>query len=192
MVRQIRPGADPDIIESVLLRKLPILSVVVCAIAFTGCDVSHSVRAASTVKAEKDRKAAPEFSLKDASGKPVKLSDFKGKVVLLNFWATWCEPCQIEIPWFIDMQQTYKDRDFAVLGASMDDDGWDSVKPYIEKRKINYRMVIANEQLSASFGGVENLPTTFIIDREGRVANVHVGLVSKSVYQNDILNLLDE
>ena len=161
------------------------------AVALTACGVSNSVKAASTVKPEKDRHVAPDFSLKDATGKTVKLSEYRGKVVLLNFWATWCEPCQIEIPWFIDLQQTYKDRDFVVLGASMDDDGWDSVKPYIEKRKINYRMVIANEELSAKFGGVENLPTTFIIDREGRIATTHVGLVSKSLYQNDILNLLN-
>src|ERR1700723_1449294 len=78
-----------------------------------------------------NRKAAPDFSLTDANGSPVKLSDYKGKVVLLNFWATWCGPCKIEIPWFMDFEQTYKDKNFAVLGVSLDEDGWDSVKPYI-------------------------------------------------------------
>jgi len=95
------------------------------------------------------------------------------------------------MPWFIEFQKSYKDRDFVVLGASLDDDGWDSVKPYIEKRKINYRMVIANEDLSGKYGGIENLPTSFVIDRQGRIAAAHVGLVSKSRYENDILNLLE-
>lgn len=157
------------------------------SLAFTGCStVTHA-----DVKAEKSRKAAPDFSLKDASGKTVKLSDLKGNVVLLNFWATWCGPCQIEIPWFMDFQQTYKDKKFAVLGVSLDDDGWTSVKPYVERRKINYRIVIGTEEVSQLYGGVDSLPTTFLIDRGGRIAAVHTGLVSKSDYQDEILQLLD-
>jgi peroxiredoxin len=158
--------------------------------AFFGPKDPSYVKAA--VQAESERKIAPDFALKDVTGKTVKLSDYRGKVVLLNFWATWCEPCQIEIPWFIEFQKSYKDRDFAVLGASLDDDGWDSVKPYLEQREINYRVVIANEDLSGKYGGIENLPTTFVIDRQGRIAAAHVGLVSKSRYENDIRNLLDE
>jgi cytochrome c biogenesis protein CcmG/thiol:disulfide interchange protein DsbE len=114
-------------------------------LAISSC-TSTSVRA--EVTAEKDRKNAPDFTLKDATGKNVKLSDFKGKVVLLNFWATWCGPCKIEIPWFIDFQQQYKDKDLVILGVSMDDDGWKSVKPYVEQKKINYRVMIGTEELS--------------------------------------------
>jgi peroxiredoxin len=165
-------------------------AAVVGICTLTGCDNPTYVKAA--VKPEKERKVAPDFALKDVTGKIVKLSDYRGKVVLLNFWATWCEPCQIEIPWFIEFQQTYKDRDFVVLGASLDDDGWESVKPFLEKRKINYRVVIGTEELSAKYGGIESLPSTFVIDREGRIAAVHLELVSKSIYKNDILNLLDE
>jgi peroxiredoxin len=164
-------------------------ALVIAAIALTGCDAGS---ARAEVKSEKDRKVAPDFSLKDAAGKPVKLSDFRGKVVLLNFWATWCEPCRLEIPWFIDLQQVYKDHAFVVLGVSMDDDGWDSVKPFLLANKLNYRVVIGTEEVSAKYGGIESLPTTFIIDREGRIAAVHPEMVSKSVYQNDILKLLDE
>jgi cytochrome c biogenesis protein CcmG/thiol:disulfide interchange protein DsbE len=147
------------------------------------------VRAAA--QSEKDRKKAPDFSLKDATGATVKLSEYRGKVVLLNFWATWCGPCQIEIPWFIDFQQQYKDSNFAILGVSLDDDGWKSVKPYVEKKKINYRVMIGTEELSQMYGGVDSLPTTFIIDREGRIAAKHEGLISKSDYLSEIVDLLN-
>jgi peroxiredoxin len=121
----------------------------------------------------------------------VKLSDYKGKVVLLNFWATWCGPCKIEIPWFMDFQKTYKDRDFAVIGVSLDEDGWDSVKPYIEDHKMNYRVVLGNDQISQLFGSIDSLPTTLVIDREGRIASMHIGLVAKNAYQKEIEQLLE-
>jgi peroxiredoxin len=142
------------------------------------------------IKAEKDRKPAPDFSLKDASGASVKLSDYRGKVVLLNFWATWCGPCEEEIPWFIGFQQEFKDRDFAVLGISVDEDGWDAVKPFVARRKVNYQVVLGGEEVSQIYGDVENLPTTFIIDREGRIARTHIGLVSRNTYKQEILQLM--
>jgi peroxiredoxin len=143
-----------------------------------------------SVKEEKDRKKAPEFALKDASGEVVKLSDYRGKVVLLNFWATWCGPCEVEIPWFIDFQREYKDRDFAVLGLSLDEDGWKSVKPFVAREKLNYRVMVTSEEVDQLYGGVDHLPTTFVIDREGRVASSHIGLASKNTYRQEILTLL--
>ena len=154
----------------------------------TACQSTGSVAAA--VKKEKDRRLAPDFTLKDAMGRPVKLSDYKGKVVLLNFWATWCGPCKIEIPWFIEFEQTFKDKGFAVLGVSMDEEGWDIVKPYLERSKINYRVLIGDDMTAQNYGGVDSLPTSFLLDKEGRIASTHIGLVSKSVYQNDINTLL--
>jgi peroxiredoxin len=138
------------------------------------------------------RKAAPAFKLKDSSGAEVQLTDFKGKVVLLNFWATWCGPCEVEIPWFEEFEKTYRDRGFAVLGVSFDDDGWISVRPYMAAHKINYRIAIGSDQLSQMYGGVDSLPTSFIIDRSGRIATTHVGLVDKRDYQNEILKLLED
>ncbi|MBL8179691.1 MAG: TlpA family protein disulfide reductase [Bryobacterales bacterium] len=172
-----------------LSRWVATATVAALSVFLAGCSSQGSVRAA--VKAEKDRNKAPGFTLKDATGRSVQLADYKGKVVLLNFWATWCGPCKIEIPWFIDFEQRYKDRGFAVLGVSMDEDGWEAVKPYIETKKVNYRVVIGTDEVADLYGGVSSLPTSFLIDRQGKIASTHVGLVSKSVYQNDIEQLLD-
>ena len=144
------------------------------------------------MKPEKDRRPAPDFTLKDADGKSVKLSDYRGKVVLLNFWATWCGPCKVEIPWFIEFEQKHKDNGFAVVGVSMDEDGWEVVKPYIEARRVNYRVLLGDDATAQNYGGVESLPTSFLIDRQGRVASVHIGLVGKSSYQNEIIQLLED
>lgn len=144
------------------------------------------------IKDVKDRKRAPDFSLTDADGKPAKLSDYRGKVVVLNFWATWCGPCAVEIPWFIQFQKEYKDRDFTVLGVSEDEDGWKSVRPFMAREKVNYRMTVASELVTQQYGGVEQLPTTFLIDREGRVAGTHLGLVSMNTYRHEITTLLGE
>jgi len=152
---------------------------------------NHTQPVRKAVRNDKERKVAPDFTLKDANGKTVTLSEYKGKVVLLNFWATWCGPCKIEIPWFMEFEQQYKDRGFAVLGVSMDQDGWDAVKPYVEEKKINYRVALGNDSVGDLYGGIESLPTTFILDRDGRVAATHLGLVDKSDYRNEILQLLD-
>jgi peroxiredoxin len=161
------------------------------ALISTACSGGPSTVKAA-VKAEKDRKPAPEFALKDADGKTVHLADYKGKVVLLDFWATWCAPCKIEIPWFMEFEQQLKDRGFAVVGVSMDEDGWGVVKPYLQEMKINYRILLGNEQVGSIYGGVDSLPTTFLIDRQGKIASVHIGLDrGKEDFRNDIVRLLD-
>jgi cytochrome c biogenesis protein CcmG/thiol:disulfide interchange protein DsbE len=144
----------------------------------------------AVVKAEKERNNAPDFALKDADGKTVRLSDYRGKVVLLDFWATWCGPCKIEIPWFMEFERKYKDRGFAVIGISMDEDGWEAVRPFVAGLGVNYRMVIGSDETATHYGGVEALPTTFLIDRDGKIAAVHVGLASKGDFQNGIEQLL--
>jgi peroxiredoxin len=138
------------------------------------------------LKPEKDRRAAPNFSLKDVDGRAVQLSDFRGKVVLLNFWATWCGPCKIEIPWFVEFERKHRGEGFAVIGISMDDDGWNSVKPFMADAGINYRVLMGNDSIAQLYGGVDSIPITFVIDRAGRIAATHVGLVSKKDYERDL------
>ena len=128
--------------------------------------------------------------MKDATGAKATLADYKDKVVLLNFWATWCVPCRAEIPWFQEFDKKFKDQGFAVLGVSMDEDGWGIVKPYVEERKITYRIVIGDEHVSTMYGGIDALPTTFLIDREGKIAAIHTGLVSKATYEKEIRDLV--
>jgi peroxiredoxin len=157
-------------------------------IILAGCSYAPPSRAA--IKPVAKRNPAPAFTLKDSQGATFNLADYKGKVVLLNFWATWCGPCKLEIPWFVEFEKGYRDKGFAVLGISMDEEGWEVVKPYVERAKVNYRMAIGNDSLAQQYGGVESLPTSFLIDRDGKIAAVHIGLVSKGDYQKDIEHLI--
>ena len=166
------------------------VSAVLLTCLMQSCSVSpRSVNAAS-LKPENERHDAPDFTLKDANGKVVHLSDYKGKVVLLDFWATWCGPCKIEIPWFVDMQRKNKDRGFEVLGVSMDEEGWETVKPFLSDLGVNYRVVIGNDTTAQLYGGVDALPTTFLIDRAGKIAAVHVGLASRKDFVDGVEELL--
>ena len=157
-----------------------------------GCSNRPTTVKAASVKDGKDRHAAPDFALKDADGKTVHLSDYKGKVVLLDFWATWCGPCRIEIPWFTDMERKKKDHGFAVLGVSMDDNGWEDVKPFLAEMKVNYRVVIGDDPTTQAYGGVDSLPTTFLIDKQGKIAAIHVGLAGRKEFEDGVDELLRE
>jgi cytochrome c biogenesis protein CcmG/thiol:disulfide interchange protein DsbE len=137
-------------------------------------------------------KPAPEFNLKDASGQTVRLADYRGKVVLLDFSATWCGPCKIEIPWFMEFEKEFKDQGFAVLGVSMDEDGWSAIKPYVQNMKMNYRVLLGNDAISTAYGGLDSLPTTLLIDREGGIASTHVGVsMGKEEFKDAIVKLLE-
>jgi peroxiredoxin len=174
------------------MRKLHTFVLAAGLIALGGCSSAPVEEPLElNVKPLAQRQAAPKFELKDANGAIVTPEEYKGKVVLLNFWATWCVPCKAEIPWFQEFEKKFKDRGFAVVGVSLDEEGWGVVKPYVAERKITYRMVIGSEEVSTRYGGVNSLPTTFIIDKEGKIAAIHTGLVSKATYQKEIEEMLD-
>jgi cytochrome c biogenesis protein CcmG/thiol:disulfide interchange protein DsbE len=169
--------------------RLAIVATVAALLGIVAC--SPQPPAKPVVKDDTQRKKAPDFALKDSSGKLVHLADFKGKVVLLDFWATWCGPCKIEIPWFMEFQEKYRSRGFEVVGVSMDDDGWKAITPYVTQKKMNYRVVLGDDKTADQYGGLEALPTTFVIDRNGRIAAAHVGLTNKKDFADAIEKLLE-
>lgn len=141
------------------------------------------------VKALKDGQSAPDFVLQDAAGANLRLSAFKGKVVLLNFWATWCHGCTMEIPWLVQFQKTYKDRGFTVIGVSMDDDGWKAVRPFMVNDKMNYPVVIGNERMAQPYG-LSAMPMTFLIGRDGKIAATSVGIINRAACERQMRELL--
>jgi peroxiredoxin len=170
---------------------LAVLTVFALTSACTKTDTN--ARQEQQSKTTTQRKPAPDFTLQDGDGKSLKLSDLRGKVVVLNFWATWCGPCALEIPWFIEFEKQFKSRGLEIVGVSMDEEGWKAIKPYVASHKMNYRVLLGNDSVGQLYGGVDSLPTTFIIDREGRLAfPPHVGLPGKNEYLNEIQTLLDE
>jgi len=130
---------------------------------------------------------APDVTLKDLDGKDLSLAQYKGKVVLVNFWATWCEPCQVEIPWLIEMQQKYAARGFTVLGIAMDEEGASVVTPWVQKERfnvngtksqMNYPIVIGDDAAADKFGGLLGYPTSVLINRDGKVVKRITGIIS--------------
>lgn len=136
-----------------------------------------------------DRKAA-DFTLKTLDGKNVKLSDYRGKIVIIDFWATWCPPCRKGIPDLISLQEEYK-KDLVVIGISLDQQNTiKDLKPFIENYKINYPVVLGDEKVVKDYGGISAIPTSFIIDQKGNIVDKHIGLVPKTVYSDKIKSLL--
>jgi peroxiredoxin len=163
------------------------------------------VHAAASVQGTPDtlittslRKPAPGFALTDAHGQLVSLKDYKGKVVLLDFWATWCGGCKIEIPWYMEFDRQYKDRGLAVIGVAMDDEGWKVVKPFLALKRdpetgvntsMQYPVVLGSEGLGKQYN-LTSMPMTLLIDREGRIAVSHTGMVDKANFESHIQELL--
>jgi len=137
------------------------------------------------------KKAAPEWQLNDVDGKPVKLSDFKGKVVILDFWATWCPPCRAEIPGFVAIQKKYADKGFTMVGVSLDEQGPSVVKSFMHNFGMNYPVVMANQKIVLDYGGITAIPTTFVIDRQGNVVTAYQGAMDQATFESVIGPLLE-
>ncbi|MDO8602679.1 MAG: TlpA disulfide reductase family protein [Candidatus Omnitrophota bacterium] len=133
---------------------------------------------------------APEFSLKDAGGGEKKLSDFKGSVVIIDFWATWCPPCRQEIPHFVDLYSQYKDQGLEIIGVSMDQSPEKVIPDFIEKNNINYTILFGEDNVYDLYGGINAIPTTFLVDKEGNIRKKYIGYNGKEVFEKDIKELL--
>ncbi len=144
--------------------------------------------------------SVPNITLKDLDGRDESLAQFKGKVVLVNFWATWCAPCRIEIPWLMDLQEKYGSQGFTVLGVAMDEEGKSAIVPFVQKERfklgsesepLNYPILIGNDDAAGEFGGLIGLPTTILISRDSRIAKRVDGLLSYNEIDATIQALLE-
>lgn len=133
---------------------------------------------------------APDFELKSLEGKTVHLTDFRGKAVLLNFWATWCQPCKIEMPWFVELQKKYGPQGLQVIGVAMDDASEQDIAKFAKEMGVNYPILVGKEAVGEAYGGVPYLPLTFFIDRSGKVTDKVPGLRSRSDIEDNVKKAL--
>jgi peroxiredoxin len=163
------------------MRPIRLLAAIVAAIFFFG-----SVRAEPVTPTP-----APGWELKDVDGKPVNFSQFKGKVVVLDFWATWCGPCRSEIPGYVKLQEKYKDKGLVIIGVSLDQQGPEVVKKFMRDFHLNYQVVMGDDAVVEAFGGVDGIPSTFIIDRTGKIRDKKVGAMETAEYEKVLLQYLN-
>lgn len=172
------------------LRQMSLLLLLV--VACVGCgEKQQSPARSEPVPTQISYPKVPSFSLPDINGNTVQLEDFQGKVVLLDFFATWCEPCRVTIPAFIELYHKYQPKGFVVVGISTDHFGLEVVKPFVEELKIDYPVLIGNSEVVKAYR-VIGLPTSFILDRLGHSRKYHLGIQPKEVFEREILEILSE
>jgi peroxiredoxin len=168
---------------------LVVVALVVTLMLFAGFHMARRRGGPSTTVNFKDN-LAPDFELKSLEGKTVHLTDFRGKAVLLNFWATWCQPCKIEMPWFVELQKKYGPQGLQVIGIAMDDASEQEIAKFAKDMGVNYPVLIGKEAVGEAYGGVPFLPLTFFIDRGGKVTEKIPGLRSRSDIEDNVKKAL--
>ncbi len=171
------------------------VAIVVALAGFSGCKGTTSSAPGKPASLASE----PQVAFKDLQGNSMSLDSLKGKVVLLNFWATWCEPCRSEIPILIDLQDKYGAKGFTVLGASMDDDGAKAVNPFMQNTKftvggesktMDYPVVLGNDDIATKFGGLLGMPTSFLISRDGKIVKRYIGVLNAAQIEKDVQSQL--
>lgn len=168
------------------------VAAIVAAMLFAGVRMARNNRANGLAKGQLIGNLAPDFDLQTLDGKSLKLSDLRGKAVLLNFWATYCEPCKIEMPWFVELQKEYGPQGFQIVGVAMDDASTEDIAKFAKEMGVNYPILLGKESVGQSYGGVSVLPTTFFVDRDGRLIAREFGLQSRSVFVDHIKKAMNQ
>ena len=167
-----------------------ILAISVNAFSGDNKQNKNTTKESKNLIANLDGDKAPAFSLKSIDGKTIKLSDYKGKIVIIDFWATWCPPCRRGIPDLVSIQNEYKNK-VVVIGISLDREKTiKDVPGFIKDYAINYPVVYGDDNVVIAYGGIQSIPTSFVVDKKGNVVDMHVGLVSKDTFVNKIKELL--
>src|SRR5271154_38050 len=168
------------------------IAALVAVMLFAGVRMSHKNAANGPGKGQLIGSSAPDFELPTLDGKNLKLSDLRGKAVLLNFWATYCGPCKLEMPWFVELQKEYGPQGFQVVGVAMDDASTEDIAKFAKEMGVNYPILVGKESVGESYGGVNVLPTTFFVDRSGKLIAREFGLQSRSVFVDNIKKALSQ
>lgn len=158
---------------------LAVVAITVSAMIYAGAYKSRQAQSSGIeqqLSGPSIGKMAPDFELESLDGRKIRLSDYKGKAVLLNFWATWCGPCKVEMPWLVEFQKQYQAQGFEILGVAMEDTKKEEIAAFAKEMGVNYTVMRGKEAVGEAYGGLPGLPTTFYIGRDGRIVGQHIGL----------------
>jgi thiol-disulfide isomerase/thioredoxin len=167
---------------------LVVVALIAAAMLYFGF---HAARRSGPTPLVTKASAAPDFTLESLDGKSVRLSDLRGKAVLLNFWATWCGPCKIETPWLVELQNQYGSQGLQVIGVAMDDSGKEDIAKFAKDMGVNYPVLLGKEAVGDAYGGVPALPESFFIGRDGKIVDKIIGLKGKAEIEDSIKKALD-